>query len=61
LFEDFAIADIPWVNNVFSSAQGIDRLGTEQTMGVRDNADPNSFLIFPSTFSPASAHIQFQD
>jgi len=52
LFEDFGIAHIPCVNNMFRSAQGIDRLGTQQTMGVRDNADQFSFLDVPLDLQP---------
>jgi len=61
LFEDFGIADIPCVNNVFRSAQGIDRLGTQRPVGVRETPITIAFSMFPSTFSPASAYIQFQD
>jgi hypothetical protein len=44
LFEDLGRADIPGVNDVFRSAQRFDGLNTQQTVGVRDDADQDSFL-----------------
>ncbi len=42
-FEDFASADVAGVEDAVGSAQGLDRLGPQQAVGVGDYAEDYGF------------------
>ncbi len=43
-FEDLDVADVSGMKNMIDAAQSDDGFGTEQAVGVRDNADAHGLL-----------------